>query len=274
VRVAVLGPKGSYSEMAASRRFPDAELVYLDDIEDVFVAVERSEADAGVVPLENSLEGSVALTMDLLLRRSLFICGEVVIPIRHCLLGRGDPDSVRIILSHPQALAQCRHYLRRRYPGVEVRTTGSTSHAARLAQEFPEMAAIANEEAAKTYGLKVLDRDIQDSKNNVTRFVVLSREIARKTGDDRTSIVVYLEKDRPGALFSILREFAVRNINLTRIESRPSRRELGDYYFFIDLEGHIEDDAVRESLEGVGRAASMVRVLGSYPKDHIPLDTV
>ncbi|MGB9902393.1 prephenate dehydratase, partial [Methanothrix sp.] len=178
----VLGPRGSYSEMAASSRFPDAELVYYDDIEDIFDAVESHKADAGVVPLENSLEGSVALTLDLLLRRSLFICGEVVIPIRHSLLGRGDPDNIRIILSHPQALAQCRQYIRRRYPGVEVRTTGSTSHAARLAQEFPEMAAIANMEAARTYGLKVLDSDIQDSKNNVTRFVVLSRKMSMRTG--------------------------------------------------------------------------------------------
>ncbi|MGB9924141.1 MAG: prephenate dehydratase [Methanothrix sp.] len=271
MRVGVLGPRGSYSEMAASSRFPDAELVYYDDIEDIFDAVESHKADAGVVPLENSLEGSVALTLDLLLRRSLFICGEVVIPIRHSLLGRGDPDNIRIILSHPQALAQCRQYIRRRYPGVEVRTTGSTSHAARLAQEFPEMAAIANMEAARTYGLKVLDSDIQDSKNNVTRFVVLSRKMSMRTGDDRTSIVVYLEKDRPGALFSILREFAIRNINLTRIESRPSRRELGDYYFFIDLEGHIEDGAVRESLEAIEKAANMVRVLGSYPKDQVIL---
>ncbi len=266
MRVGVLGPKGTYSEIAASKRFPGAELVYFNDIEDIFDAVERSELDAGVVPLENSLEGSVALTMDLLLRRSIVICGEIVIPIRHCLLGRGDSENVKIILSHPQALAQCRQYLRRRYPAVEVRTTGSTSHAARLAQEFPEMAAIANAEAADMYGLKILDEDIQDEKSNATRFVVVSLEIPRRSGNDRTSIAVYLEKDRPGALFSILKEFAVRNINLTRIESRPSRRELGDYYFFIDLEGHIEDDVVREALAGVERAATMVKVLGSYPK--------
>lgn len=261
----MLGPEGSYSARAAMDWNPAAELLYLEGFEEVFNAVESGDADSGVVPIENSLEGAVGLNMDLLLNRDVKISGEVVVQIRHCLLGRGDPDKIRVILSHPQGLAQCREYLRRRFPRAEIRSTGSTSHAAKLAQEFTEMAAIAGADAAERYGLHVLERDIQDSAHNVTRFAVISRSMPGRTGRDKTSLVVHLQRDRPGALYSILGEFAERGINLTRIESRPSRLCLGDYYFFIDLEGHVEDGAVRESLKGVERMASMVRVLGSYP---------
>jgi prephenate dehydratase len=265
LKIGVLGPEGSYSERAAMKWSPKVELIYFGDFEDVLLAVEAGRVEAGVVPLENSLEGAVGLTMDLLLSLNVRIIGEVNQTIRHCLLGRGD-GPVKVILSHPQALAQCRQYIRKYYPGVEVRTTGSTSHAARLAQEFPEMAAIAAEGAAERYGLRVLAREIQDSKENITRFVVVGRETPGPTGRDKTSLVIYLERDRPGALCSILQELASRSINLTRIESRPSRRGLGDYYFYIDLEGHINDGRVREALAGVEGKASMVKVLGSYPR--------
>lgn len=262
----MLGPGGSYSARAAADWDRDAELLYLDSFEEVFNAVEIGIADAGVVPLENSLEGAVGLNMDLLLNRDVKIAGEVIVPIRHCLLGRGDPENIRVILSHPQALAQCRQFLRRRFPKAEIRSTGSTSHAAKLAQEFAEMAAIAGADAAGRYGLKVLEQDIQDMAHNVTRFAVIAGSMPGRTGRDKTSLVVHLERDRPGALYSILGEFASRGINLTRIESRPSRLCLGDYNFFIDLEGHVEDGPVRDSLKGVEGTASMVRVLGSYPR--------
>ena len=267
--ISVLGPEGTYSERAARRWCPEAELRYYRDFEEVLLSVEAGETDAGVVPLENSLEGAVGLTMDLLLRLQVNVIGEVNEPIRHCLVGRGEGE-IKVILSHPQALAQCRQYIRRNYPRVEVRTTGSTSHAAKLAQEFPEMAAIAGAGAAVKYGLAVLARDIQDAAENVTRFAVAGKQISSASGKDKTSLVIQLEKDRPGALYEILSEFAIQGINLSRIESRPSRRGLGDYYFFIDLEGHIQDQRVNEAIKGIEKKASMIKVLGSYPRAAMP----
>ncbi len=266
MRIGVLGPEGSYSEKAALRYAPpEATLAYYGDFEDILLAVESGKIDAGVVPLENSLEGAIGLTMDLLLRLQVCIVGEVNLPIRHCLVGRGDGE-IRIILSHPQGLAQCRQYIKEHYPNAEIRTTGSTSHAARLAQEFPEMAAVAGAGAAEKYGLKVLAREIQDGSENVTRFAVVGRMMPPATGRDKTSLAIYLQRDRPGALYEILREFASREINLTRIESRPSRKALGDYYFYIDLEGHKDDLKVGEALVGVNKKAASVKVIGSYPR--------
>jgi len=149
---------------------------------------------------------------------------------------------------------------------VLFRSTGSTSHAARLAQEFPETAAVAGADTALKYGLQILAREIQDASDNVTRFIVASRKMAVATGRDKTSLVVYLDKDRPGALFSILEEFARHSINLTRIESRPSRKGLGDYYFYIDLEGHVDDKVVEQAIAVIKEKAAMIRVLGSYPR--------
>ena len=236
-RIGALGPEGSYSEKAAllwSKGRPEATLVYFNDFEGVLEAVEAGRLEAGIVPVENSLEGAVTVVMDLLLRLDVVIVGEVNVPIRHCLVGRGE-ETVKVILSHPQALAQCRQYLREHYPGAEIRTTGSTSHAARLAQEFPEMAAIAGADTAEKYGLHILAREIQDASDNVTRFIAAARKMAVATGRDKTSLVIYLDRDRPGALFSILEEFAKHNITLTSIESRPFRMGLGDYYFYFDM---------------------------------------
>ena len=267
-RMGSLGPEGTYSEKAARlwiKSRPQACLVYFNDFEGVLEAVASGQIDAGIVPVENSLEGAVTTVMDLLLGLETVIVGEVNVPIRHCLVGRGE-GSIKVILSHPQALAQCRQYLREHYPKAEIRTTGSTSHAARLAQEFPEMAAVAGADTAEKYGLHILAREIQDASDNVTRFIVAARKMAAATGRDKTSLVIYLDKDRPGALFSILEEFARRNINLTRIESRPSRKGLGDYYFYIDLEGHVDDSTVGQAIAAIREKASMVRVLGSYPR--------
>ncbi|MCJ7445809.1 MAG: prephenate dehydratase [Methanotrichaceae archaeon] len=265
MKLGVLGPEGTYSEKAAMLWSIESDLIYFKDFEDALIAVEKGELDAGVVPLENSLEGAIGLIMDLLLNLKVKIVGEINIPIRHCLVGRGEGD-IKVILSHPQALAQCRQYIRSNFPAAEIRTTGSTSHAARLAQEFPEMAAIAGAGVAEKYGLTVLARDIQDGQDNVTRFVIVGRDIPPATGKDKTSLVVYLQRDNPGALYGILKEFALRNINLTRIESRPSRKSLGDYYFFIDIEGHMNDSQVKDALRGVRDKSAMVKVLGSYPR--------
>jgi prephenate dehydratase len=267
-RIGALGPEGSYSEKAAllwSKGQPEATLVYFNDFEGVLEAAAAGRLEAGIVPVENSLEGAVTVVMDLLLRLDVVIVGEVNVPIRHCLVGRGE-ETVKVILSHPQALAQCRQYLREHYPEAEIRTTGSTSHAAHLAQEFPEMAAIAGADTAEKYGLHILAREIQDASDNVTRFIAAARKMAVATGRDKTSLVIYLDRDRPGALFSILEEFAKHNINLTRIESRPSRKGLGDYYFYIDLEGHVDDRVVEQAISAIKEKAAMVRVLGSYPR--------
>ena len=267
-RIAVLGPQGTYSEKAAllwCKERRASNLVYFPDFESVLDSVRQERVEAGIVPVENSLEGAVTAVMDLLLRLDVVIVGEVNLPIRHCLVGRGGGE-IRVILSHPQALAQCRKYLHEHYPEAEIRTTGSTSHAARLAQEFPEMAAIAGQDAADRYGLAILAREIQDAGDNTTRFIVVAREGVGPSGRDKTSLVIYLDRDRPGALYSILEEFARRNINLTRIESRPSRKGLGDYYFYIDLEGHMQDQEVGEAVAAARDKAAMVKVLGSYPR--------
>ncbi len=268
-RIGVLGPEGTYSEKAAliwSEGMPAVRLIYFQDFDGVLQAVEEGDLDYGIVPLENSLEGAVTVVNDLLLRLNVVIVGEVNVAVRHCLVGQGEGE-IRVILSHPQALAQCRQFLREHYPAAEIRTTGSTSHAARLAQEFGEMAAIADGGAAERYGLRILARDIQDVRENVTRFIVAGRQIPPPSGRDKTSLIIHLARDRPGALYSILQEFATRGINLTRIESRPSRRALGDYYFYIDLEGHQDNQEVKDSLERIREKAGMVKVLGSYPRN-------
>ena len=264
--IGVLGPGGTFSEKAAKKYRPGSNLHYFRDFEEVIAAVEGGEVEIGVVPLENSLEGSVGMTLDALLRRDVKITGEINLRVRHCLLGVGRPEEVKVILSHPQALAQCRGYLKRRFPEAELRTTGSTSHAAKLAQEFPEMAAIADAEAAGRYGLSVIERNVQDSDQNVTRFVVVGLKGPEPTGKDKTSLAIYLERAEPGALWKVLGEFAKRRINLTKIESRPSKRGLGDYYFFIDLEGHVSDPFVQEAIARIRERAAMTKVLGSYPR--------
>jgi len=293
--IGVLGPEGSYSERAAKlwmlkNGIEGAALRYFEDIEDAFFAAAGGKTDLSVIPIENSIEGSVGVTLDLLREAGAVITGEVVVRIEHCLLSKGGPEDIRVILSHPQALAQCRHFLKTNFPHAELRSTGSTSHAARLAGEFEEMAAIASPEAAEKYWLRVLLSNVQDRKENHTRFIVVQAEVSGKyaspgckpceiagtepgkdpgkelrtksgrepdkelgriRGKCKTSLIVYLAKDRPGALYELLGAFAERGINLTKIESRPSKRELGDYYFYIDFEGSASDALIKDALEDI-----------------------
>ncbi|MBN1134773.1 MAG: prephenate dehydratase [Methanosarcinaceae archaeon] len=281
--IGVLGPTGSYSEKAAEKwiaKNGGSKVVYLqyyDDILDTVSAVLDKTVDLGIIPVENSLEGSVGITLDMLNENDLKIVGEMVVTIKHCLLSKGKLSDIKIILSHPQALAQCRKFLKKRFENAEIRTTGSTSHAAKLANEFEEMAAIASRESAQMYGLKVLIQDIQDKKENHTRFIVIKAGSTVKTPSEpepslsenvsyKTSIIVYLKKDRPGALYELLGKFAKRGINLTRIESRPSKRALGDYIFYIDFEGHINDEVIRNALDNITSSVGMLKILGSYPQ--------
>ncbi len=272
-----LGPQQSYSERA-TRVWLDLcgnneeTIHFFDDIPDVFNALIEKKITVGIVPIENSIEGSVGVTLDLLMEKNVTIIAGIVVPIRHCLISKGKPEEIQIILSHPHALAQCRQFLKENFPNAELRTTGSTSHAARLATEFNEMAAIASEAAAKTYGLNILLSGIQDWDKNETRFIVMVSSQNKQqlcipqeiTSNTKTSIIIYLDSDRPGALYEILREFATRNINLTRIESRPSKKSLGDYLFYIDLEGTIEDTNIREAIQQIKLKTMNLKMLGSY----------
>ncbi len=289
--IGVLGPRGSYSDKAAhlwlTKEHPlseDVSIMYCGDIIDTFDSVVNNDAVFGIVPVENSIEGSVGVTLDLLMEHDIQVIGEVVVPIEHCLLSKGKTEDIRVILSHPQALGQCRQFIKSHFPHAEIRTTGSTSHAAKLATEFEEMAAIASRESASMYGLNMLLCAIQDCNNNHTRFIVFRKkqeddDLAWKKSngltDDsdntaksdlphRTSIVVYLDRDRPGALYDLLGEFATRRINLTRIESRPSKRILGDYIFYIDFAGNISDTIIKDALNSILPKAGMMKVLGSY----------
>ncbi len=267
--IGLLGPEGTFSEKATKKWNDRAELSYYDDIFDVAKAVAAREVDCGIIPIENSLEGSVGMTLDALLRfisDETKIIGEIVIPIKHCLLMKGDITDIKVILSHPQALAQCQQFIKNHFGDIDIQMTASTAHAAQLTSKSKEMAAIASEESADKYGLKVVLRDVQGQKENYTRFIVLGGPTPEPTGKDKTSIIVYLRKDRPGALYEILGEFASKNINLTKIESRPTKKALGDYLFYIDLEGHIADKKVQEALNMVEKKAGVLKVLGSYPR--------
>ncbi len=270
-RVAYFGPAGTFTEEAALRYAPDSELVPRPTIAAVAAAVTAGEAEEGVVPIENSMEGSVPATLDLLIHEtSLFIRRELVLPIEHCLLVRPATSEadIRVIYSHPQALGQCRDYLERRFPQANVEAAMSTAAAAEQVQHGDATAAaIGTARAAQLYHLKVLARGIQDNPANMTRFVVLAHEDAPRTGDDMTSLCFSFGNDRPGLLYTVMGEFAQRNINLAKVESRPTKQSLGEYIFLIDLHGHREDPLVKEAIESLRGKVSMLRVFGSYPRD-------
>lgn len=271
MKVGVLGPKGTYAELAARSQFGErVEMVLYPMITDVAEAVARGDVQVGVIPIESLREGSVGEALDALAWADVKVQAEVVVPISHSLLGVPGAKLVKItqVLSHPQALAQCREFLRKNLPKAELIEIASTAKAAEQVGKLkqPHMAAIGPKALAKIYGLEVLHDNIQSGEMNTTRFLCLAKEDSKLTGRDKTSIVFYTAKDRPGILHEILGEFAVRNINLTKIESRPSKKALGDYLFFIDFEGHREDAKVKEALGGVKRKTAMLKVLGSYPK--------
>ncbi len=266
VGVAFLGPEGSYSHLAAKCEFgSSARLLPRPSIESVFDAVQRGEATCGVVPVENSTEGSVGRVLDLVVDSPLHVCAEVLLGISHCLLtASGTLDAVRVVASHPQALGQCRRWLLRNLPRAELLETPSTSSAAGMAARRPEVAAIAPEHAAEIYGLRVAASGIEDNPRNYTRFWVLGTEIPPPTGRDKTSIVFSL-KHTPGALSAALAPFGERGVNLTRIESRPSKERPWEYLFFVDFQGHVRDDEVRSILDEVEESCIFLKVLGSYP---------
>ncbi len=271
MRVGVIGPRGTYAEAAALSHFNgDVEIVTFPMISDVVGAVSRREVDAGVIPVESMREGSVGEALDALTWGEVRVKEEIVVPISHALLGVKGTKIGRItqVLSHPQALAQCKNFLRKNLPKAELIDMTSTAKAAEQVGKLkqPHMAAVGSRSLAKIYGLEVLRDDIQMGEKNITRFMLIAKEDNRRTGKDKTSIVFYTASDRPGILHEILGEFASRRINLTKIESRPSKQALGDYLFFIDLEGHRDDKKVKEALRKVEKKTAMLKVIGSYPR--------
>lgn len=276
MRIGFLGPKGTFSEEASDIWIEKSGLcpgsctkTAFPTIIDVINAV-GSQIDMGIVPIENSLEGSVNITIDCLIHESdAKIKGEVVLPITQHLFAKEEIqfDQIKYVYSHPQALYQCRKFLMKNLPGAELREVSSTAEGARIASEavLPGTAAIGGISLSKLYGLKVIASNIQDGKNNMTRFYVLSDKDAEPTGNDKTTIV-FSTANRPGSLFACLKVFADKNLNLTKIESRPSKRVLGEYIFFIEVEGHRRIEPLKSAIEELEGISGFCKVLGSYPK--------
>jgi prephenate dehydratase len=272
LRVAYFGPSGTFTEealisqddLAGGTRIP------FPAVPEVIAAVERGDADGGVVPIENMIEGSVSVTLDTLAFDSdLLIQREIDLPVSLNLCARpGVPlGDVETVVSFPHALAQCRGWLAKKLPNAVQRASHSTSDAARevAKSKRANLAAICNALAADHYGLSILASEIEDHPENQTRFVLLGRGVPAPTGHDKTSIVCFQREDRPGSLLAILQEFAARAINLTKLESRPTKRGLGDYCFFIDTEGHVADELIADALRNLAAKQAEVKFLGSYP---------
>jgi prephenate dehydratase len=271
MRVGYLGPPGTFSEEAISRcdLAAGAERVDYPTIADTIEAVAKREVEMSLVPIENSLEGSVNVTLDMLVHRpGLRIRREVLLPVEQQLLARPGTklSDVSRILSHPQPLGQCIGFLREKLHGVPHEISSSTAEAARQAAEREGCAAIGSRAAAERYGLAVLAQSIQDGEGNTTRFVLVAREDEKPSGRDRTSIAFTLDRDRPGGLHEVLGEFAKRQINLSKIESRPNKQALGHYVFFIDFEGHRSEPQGAEAIAGVLERVHAFHLLGSYPR--------
>lgn len=268
LRIAYLGPEGSFTQAAAVKHFGgSAEFQPVSTIANVFRAVETEYACYGVVPVENSSEGMVSHTLDRFVSSSLKINGEVTLPIHHYLLGNAEQlTEIEKIYAHPQALAQCRQWLGDQLPNAELIALDSNSEAARRVAEMgPESAAIAASTAAEIYGLKVLASNIEDEAGNTTRFLVIGRQDVGPSGVDKTALLVST-KNKPGALQNLLKPLADKGISMSRIESRPSRKGIWEYVFFIDIDGHCQDPTVASALEELESESSIFRVLGSYPK--------
>ncbi|MEW6103769.1 MAG: prephenate dehydratase [bacterium] len=265
--IAYLGPAGTFTHQAAEQRFGASnKYIGFNEISDVFMEVLKKGADYGVVPIENSIEGIVSNTLDMFISSDVVICDEIYLKISHCLLSKEDSIlKIKRVYSHPSAFAQCRKFLSENMPGVELIDMSSTASAAKRVVDEKCSAAIGNKWAGEIYCLNILKGQIEDFVSNTTRFVVIGREYGNATGQDKTSIL-FSVKDRPGALHDMLMPFAEEGINLTKIESRPSKIKPWEYMFFIDFEGHIQDEKVKIAIEGLNNLCNYLKVLGSYPK--------
>jgi chorismate mutase / prephenate dehydratase len=263
--IAYLGPEATFTHQAAIRRFGSSlRYVPLKTINDVFAEVSKRRAEYGVVPVENSTEGVVTHTLDMFVDSDLKIVAQIVLPVQQCLMSRCPREQIRRLFAHPQSLAQCRAWVQNNLPHVEIIETSSNARSAERAAEEFGSAAIAGALAAERYGLQVLEFDIQDNSANATRFLVLGRQCPPPTAHDRTSVMLSLV-DEVGALHRALAPLRRYKINMTKIESRPSKRKAWEYFFFVDCDGHIEDPELAKAIRQLGRHCNFVKVLGSYP---------
>ncbi len=274
-KVAFQGERGAYGEMATLQYFPDVKPLSFKSFQDVFDAAETGKVEYIVVPLENSIEGSINEIYDLLLQTKMHVVGEIYQRVRHCLIANRGTKMIRYVYSHPQALAQCRAYLQNK--GLKPVQTYDTAGAAKMIKEnkLADSAAIASKRAAELYDMEILDEGIEDKKNNYTRFFVLSPKKKKSGKSDpppnvgghnyKTSIIFSVQHV-PGALFGILGEFATRKINLTKIESRPTKETPWEYNFYVDFEGHLQNKTIHEALMSIKTKTSYLKILGSYKK--------
>lgn len=267
LKVAFLGPEGTFTQAAALKHFGHSiTTLPVNAISDVFQEVEAGSSHYGVVPVENSTEGVISHTLDMFFSSPLQICGEVTLRIHHNLLSLGQSlESVQRVYSHQQSLAQCRSWLDRHLPDAERISVGSNAEAAKMARDDPDAAAIAGETAGEIYQLAVLAHNIEDEQGNTTRFLIIGNQMVPPSGDDKTSLLIST-KNEAGGLHKLLEPLAAHGVSMTRIESRPSRRGMWDYVFFIDIDGHRADAKVVRALAALEKAAGMYKVLGSYPK--------
>lgn len=267
LKIAFLGPAGTYNHVATVKHFGQfIEQEPVNNIEDIFRTVESGQAHFGVVPIENSTEGVITHTLDLLINSSLLICGEVDLRIQHNLISNeNDLRNIKKVYSHQQSLAQCRRWMDSHLPGVEQFAVRSNAESVRMAKNEPNSAAIAGTLASEIYEVPVLVSEIEDEADNTTRFIVIGRDAVPASGEDRTSLLI-TTNNKPGALFKLLQPLANRGIGMSKIESRPSRRGVWEYVFFIDIEGHKDEPNVAEALKEIEHDTAMVRILGSYPR--------
>jgi chorismate mutase/prephenate dehydratase len=265
--IAFLGPVGTYSEQAVVQQFGRAvDMLPCISIDEVFRAAEAGTADFGVVPVENSTEGAVNRTLDLMLQTTLSISGEVSLPVHHSLMtASGDMQGVTRICAHPQALAQCQVWLGQNYPGIERQAVSSNGEAARIARDDASAAAIAGAEAGQAYALRTVSANIQDDPHNRTRFAVIGRLVTAATGNDQTSMVLSVP-NKAGAVYNLLAPLARHGVSMTRFESRPARTGNWEYYFHVDVEGHAREERVADALVELQDNAAFFKVLGSYPR--------
>jgi len=263
--IAYLGPEATFTHQAAIRRF-GSSLRYASQktITDVFAEVSKNRADYGVVPIENSTEGVVTHTLDMFVDSELKIVAQIVLPVQHCLLSNSRRSQIKKLFGHPQSLGQCRGWVQANLPRVEIIETSSNARSAEFAAREKDTGAIAGVLAAEKYDLRVLEHDIQDNAANATRFLVLGRQCSPATGNDRTSIMLSIV-DQVGALYRALSPFRRYRINMTKIESRPSKRKAWEYFFFVDCDGHMNDGKVANAIQHLSEQCSYVKVLGSYP---------